>query len=162
MSQVNDEIILTENPDKYSTLEIFSMLTEAVYNIAVDLLLKKDICIYKNPRSMRREDLELMLKEQSSFSYLLKALAVHNATVPLYLKLLLESVMEIVVNNGSSYHSFKSIKLDLDMYKREISLKMNNSFHVYKLETELQALASNLNEEEILNLIDILKHYEIK
>lgn len=162
MSQVNDEIVLTENPDKYSTLEIFSMLTETIYNITVDLLLKKDICIYKNPRGMRREDLDLMLKEQSSFSYILKALALHNATVPLFLKLLLESVMEIVVNNGTAYHSFKSIKLDLDLYKREISLKMNNSFHVYKLETELQALASNLNEEEILNLLDILKHYEIK
>lgn len=162
MSQVKDELVLTENPNKYSTLEIFSMLTEAVYNITVDLMTKKGICIYKNPERMRREDIDLMLREQSSFSYILKALALHNATVPLYLKLLLESVLEILLNRGTAYHSFKSIKLDLDMYKREISLKMNNSFHVYKLETELQALASNLNEEEILNLIDILKHYEIK
>lgn len=162
MSQNETEIVLTENPDKFSTLEIYTMLMEHVYNITTDLLVKKGICIHKHPENMRKEDLDLMLREQSSFSYILKSLCLHNGSVPLYLKSLLESIQELVLNKGTTYHSFKSILTDIDIYSREITVKDCGQTCVYKLETELQTLAIKLNEEELLNIIDILKHYEVK
>ena len=149
-----------EDQDLYRSHDLYTLIIQRVYDLTTGLLLKKKVSLYKPGISPKQEDLDILLKEKSSFGYLLQALSLHKVPVPLYFKLLLETVQTLVTDNSVLYN-FKNLYTDKQLYQKEVLIPSFKGFLSYKLELELQALIKRCTIKELHYLLKLLQEMKI-
>lgn len=150
----------TEDQGYYRSHDLYTLIIRKVYDLTTDLLLKRRVSLYKPGISPKREDLDILLKEKSSFGYLLQALSLHKVPVPLYFKFLLETIQALCTNSSTMY-SFKNLYMDRKLYQKEVLIPPFKGFLSYKLELELQELIKRCTLKELHYLLKLLEEMKI-